>query len=171
MQNRTHTRLVRLVCFAVLIAMQIVLSRFCSINAWNLKIGFGFLPVAVAGAMFGPAGGAIVGALSDFLGAVLFPIGPYFPGFTLCLALTGAAFGLALYKKPAIPRMAAAVVFDQLVLSLLVNSYWISVLYGSPYLPLLATRIFQCLIMLPVELILTSLVLRTLRAAGKPVRA
>ena len=32
----------------LLVAVEIVLSRFCSINAWDLKIGFSFLPVAVA---------------------------------------------------------------------------------------------------------------------------
>jgi hypothetical protein len=38
----------------------------------------------------------------------------------------------------------------QLILGLLLNSYWISVLYGSPYVPLLATRSIQCLVMMPI---------------------
>ena len=57
----------KLTALAVLIAIQIILSRFCSINAWNLKIGLGFLPVAFSGALFGPLCGALVGAASDFL--------------------------------------------------------------------------------------------------------
>lgn len=38
----------------LLVAVEIVLSRFCSINAWDLKIGFSFLPVAVAAMRLGP---------------------------------------------------------------------------------------------------------------------
>ena len=154
---------------AVLIAIQIILSRFCSINAWNLKIGLGFLPVAFAGALFGPLCGALTGAASDFLGAILFPIGPYFPGFTLSLALTGAAFGLALHQKPSVPRLLCSITFDQLVLSLLVNSFWISLLYGSPYPALLAARSVQCLIHFPVEFLTLGALLRTEPALQKLV--
>ena len=59
----------------LLVAVEIVLSRFCSINAWDLKIGFSFLPVAVAAMRLGPLEAAVVAAVSDFVGAVLFPIG------------------------------------------------------------------------------------------------
>ena len=79
-----------LTCLALLTAMQVVLSRFLSFNTLSLKIGFAFLPVAIGAAVLGPVGGAIVGGLGDFLGAVLFPIGPYFPGFTLTTLLSAA---------------------------------------------------------------------------------
>lgn len=159
----------KLTALAVLIAIQIILSRFCSINAWNLKIGLGFLPVAFAGALFGPLCGVLVGAASDFLGAILFPIGPYFPGFTLSLALTGVAFGLALHQKPSVPRLLCAIAFDQIILSLLVNSFWISLLYGSPYSALLLTRSVQCLIHIPVEFLTLGALLRTEPALRKLV--
>ena len=42
-----------IVYIGVLTAMEIVLNRFLSINAWNLKIGFSFVPVAIAGMLFG----------------------------------------------------------------------------------------------------------------------
>ena len=42
----------RLVIMAFLIAMEIILTRFCSINTPILRIGFGFLPVAMMGIMF-----------------------------------------------------------------------------------------------------------------------
>ena len=147
---------------AVLIAAQVILSRFCSINAWNLKIGFGFLPVMLAGLLYGPLQGAIVGFLSDFAGAVLFPIGPYFPGFSVCLAASGALFGALVKKNAPAWRIALAVGIDQLVLSLLVNTLWISILYGAPYLPLLGTRAGQCALMLPVEFLLTGAAVRLL---------
>ena len=138
---------------ALLTAMQVVLSRFLSFNTLNLKIGFAFLPVAVGAAVFGPLGGAIVGGLGDFLGAVLFPIGPYFPGFTLTTALSGVAFGLAIHRSRTPVRIVAAVLFHQLVLSFLLNTLWIHLLYGTPVPALMATRIWQCAGMIPVEIL------------------
>ena len=38
----------------LLVALEIVLARFCSIQAWNLRIGFSFLPIAMASIRFGP---------------------------------------------------------------------------------------------------------------------
>lgn len=164
-----QTKLQILASCAVLIAVQVVLSRFCSINAWNLKIGLGFLPVMLAGVLYGPVYGAAVGALSDFAGAVLFPIGAYFPGFTLSLALTGVVFGVLVRENTAIWRISLAAVIDQLVLSLAVNSLWISILYGAAYVPLLGTRIVQCALMLPVEILLTGAVVRILPRLRKQV--
>ena len=148
MKRKFDTKM--LVTAALLIAMQIILSRFLSINAWNLKIGFAFTAVFVAAYLYGPWFSAVVAAVADVVGASLFPSGAFFPGFTLTAVLTGLVFGLFLYKKQTPGRIIAAVAIDQLILGLLLNSYWISVLYGSPYVPLLATRAVQCLVMMPV---------------------
>ncbi len=156
-----------IVYLGVLTALEIVLSRFLSLNAWNLKIGFSFVPVALAGMLFGPLGGGIVGALGDFLGAVLFPIGPYFPGFTLTAFLTGAVFGLFLHKERTALPVLGAVAINQLLLSLLLNSLWISILYGSPYWPLLGTRVVQCAILAPVQFVVLLLLGRVLDKYGR----
>lgn len=151
-----------MVIVALLTAVQIVISRFLSVSLWNLKIGFGFVPVMLAGMLFGPLAGALVGGLSDFIGAILFPIGPYFPGFTLTAALTGAMFGWVLHKRQSFGRVCGVVLFNQLVLGLMVNSLWISVLYGSPYFGLLLSRLVQYAILVPVEVIVTWFTLRIL---------
>ena len=44
-KSMTH----RLVLMAMFVAVQIILSRFLSINLWNLKIGFSFIPIVLAG--------------------------------------------------------------------------------------------------------------------------
>lgn len=140
-----------MVMLAFLTAIEIILSRFYSISAWNLKIGFSFVPIVIAAVFFGPAGGGIVGALGDFIGAILFPIGAYFPGFTVTAFLTGVVFGLFLHKRQGIFRILGAVAVNQLVLSLSLNTLWISILYGSPYGPLFITRIAQAAVLAPVE--------------------
>ena len=142
----------KLVILGALVAMEVVLSRFLSINTWNTKIGFGFIPVAAAAILLGPGEAAVCGGLADFLGATLFPIGPYFPGFTVTAALTGLVFGLFFHKEQTPLRVVPAVLINQFILGLLVNSYWISLLYGSPFKGLLATRVHQSIILSVVQI-------------------
>ncbi len=158
-----------LTTLALLIALEIVLSRFLSINAWNIKIGFSFVPVLVAAIVYGPLEAGIVGALGDFIGALLFPIGAYFPGFTLTAFLTGLVFGFFLHKSQAWWRSIAAIGINQFVLSLLLNTLWISILYGSPYVPLLMTRIVQCLILTAVQLVCIQVIAKGIARYGKKV--
>ena len=155
------------VYLGALTALEIVLNRFLSINAWNIKIGFSFVPVAAAAMLFGPIPAGIVGALGDFLGAILFPIGPYFPGFTVTAFLTGVVFGLFLHRKQTLLRTLGAAAANQLVLGLVVNTFWISVLYRSPYGALLATRAIQCAILLPVQFVVMLALGRALTTYGK----
>lgn len=149
-----------LVTMAMLTALEIVLSRFLSISAWNTKIGFAFVPVAVAAVLLGPLEAGLVAALADFLGAVLFPVGPYFPGFTLTAFLMGLCYGLFLHREQSFLRILGAVAVHQLVLSLLLNTLWISVLYGSPFGPLLVSRLPQCAILTAVQLVVIQLIVR-----------
>ncbi|MEG0779593.1 MAG: folate family ECF transporter S component [Oscillospiraceae bacterium] len=156
----------------MLITIEIILSRFCSLSAWNIKIGFSFVPVVAAAFLLGPLPAGIVAALGDFVGALLFPIGVYFPGFTLTAFLTGLVFGALLHKKQSLLRISAAVVINQLGLSLLLNTLWISVLYGSPYGPLLVTRLVQCAVLCPIQFLLIDVMTKTLlRYTQKKVAA
>ena len=143
-----------LTTLAMLIAIEVILSRFLSINAWNIKIGFGFVPVVIAAILYGPLAGGIVGALSDF---------------TLTSFLMGMIFGLFLYKKQGWLQGLAAVGINQFILGLFLNTFWISVLYGSPYVPLLATRVFQSILLTVVQLICIQLMVPILNRYGKKV--
>ena len=166
-KSRFTTR--TLTTLALLTALEIVLSRFLSVNAWNIKIGFSFVPIVIAAVLYGPLAAGIVAALGDFIGALLFPIGAYFPGFTLTAFLTGCVFGLFLYKKQNWLRVIAAVGINQFVLSLFLNTFWISVLYDSPYVPLLATRVIQSVILTAVQLVCIQAILKLIKQYGKKV--
>ncbi|MDD3393563.1 MAG: folate family ECF transporter S component [Clostridia bacterium] len=148
--SKTH----RLVIMALLVAISVILSRFLSISAWNLKIGFAFVPIAMAGILFGPVSAGIVAALADFLGATLFPIGQFFPGFTFTAFITGILFGVFLYKKTNMKNIVIASVLTQIIGSLLLNTLWISMLYGTPFLALMPTRIVQTCVMTVIQIIL-----------------
>ena len=152
---------------AMLIAIEIVLSRFCSIQAWNVKIGFAFIAPVTAAILMGPAQAAVVAGVADVLGTLMFPIGPYFPGFTLTAFLTGVTYGLFLHKKQSVPCIAGAVAVSQLVLSLLVNSLWISILYSTPYTAFLATRMIQCAVLIPTEFIVIGMITKSIGLVSK----
>lgn len=159
--ERFETGTNSLVMIGLLIALEIVLSRFVSISAWNIKIGFAFVPLIIAAIELGPIKAGVVGAIADFLGAVLFPIGPYFPGFTLTSFLNGVIFGVCLHKKQTYSRILTSVVIKQFILSLFLNTLWISILYGVHYKALFITRIMQCIIVAPVEIISINLLSKT----------
>lgn len=149
---------------ALLIAIEVVLTRFCSISTPVVRIGFGFVPIAICGMLYGPAWAGVAGGVADVLGATLFPIAPYFPGFTLSSILTGLIFGLLLRREEGgWSRLSLAVGLNCLGVSLCLNTLWLSLMYGTPFLVLLPTRILQNLIMIPIQLSL-------LRILRRPVR-
>ncbi|MDL2251086.1 folate family ECF transporter S component, partial [Lachnospiraceae bacterium OttesenSCG-928-J05] len=162
MKEKKKMNVNMLVMLGLLTAMEVVLSRFLSISAWNIKIGFSFVPVVIAAIMYGPFGGGAVAALGDFVGAILFPIGAYFPGFTLTAFLMGAIHGVFLHKKQDVKRITAAVCMNQFGLSLFLNSLWISILYTSAYLPLLGTRAFQSLLLSVIQVVVIGVMTKTI---------
>lgn len=134
----------------ILVAMEIILARL-SIHTWNIKIGFSFVPVVVAAIFYGPIAAGLVAAIGDVIGVVLFPVGAFFPGFTLTAFLTGIVFGLFFQKKVTVLHTIASVLIVQVLISQFLNTYWISFLYGSPYWPLFYTRIYQTAAMSVVQ--------------------
>ena len=150
----------RLVIMAFLIALEIILTRFCSINTPILRIGFGFLPVAMMGIMYGPIWAAVGYAVGDILGMLIFPSGIFFPGFTATAMLTGLVFGLFLHNKEKITwkTVLPASLIIILVLNLCLDTLWLSIMFGDAFIALLPTRIFKCVVMLPIHLVLIPLV-------------
>ena len=141
----------KLVLTAMLLALEVILSRFLSYSVWNSKIGFGFVAVAVCAALLGPFYAMVLGGLADFLGAVLFPVGPYFFGFTLTAALTGLCFGIFLYKKTNLLKIFLCVLINQFAFGIIINTYWIHFVYGSPFSAVFVSRIPQTLILTAVQ--------------------
>lgn len=56
-------------------------------------------PIILAGILLGWQAGFWVGAISDIICFMLFPSGPFFPGFTLTKAMTGAIPALVIGKR------------------------------------------------------------------------
>ncbi len=149
--------LIMLATMAMLIALEVVLSRLVApINTQFSKISFGFVPIAIAAYLYGVKGGAVVAGVSDVIGAILFPTGEFFPGFTVTAIFQGVIFGIFLGKKfdgklNKFLRSFIPVFITQILGSLLLNTFWISYMYHSSFKALFVTRIVQTLILIAVQ--------------------
>lgn len=159
MKTQKYFSTQQMVLMAVLIAMNIILSRFFSLAVWNMKIGFAFVPVVLAAIYLGKWQAAIVAGIGDLLGAIMFPIAAYFPGFTLTAFFVGFVYGHFLHKQRNMKQILIAIFITEVVGSLLLNTLWISILFGSPFVPIMMTRVLQVLVMGIVEyLVIQSMV-------------
>lgn len=155
-----------LASLAMLVAIEVVLSRFLSINAWNIKIGFSFIPIVVAGILYGALPASAVAVVADLIGASLFPSGEFFPGYTVTAFLTAFVFGFFLHQKQTTGRVLAAVIINQFVLSLFLQSLWISIQYTSPYFAVVGTRVIQCLVMAPTQFLTIKVIAQMVERYG-----
>lgn len=150
-----------IVFMGLFVAMEVVLTRFVAIQTPIVRIGFGFIPIALAAIMFGPMVGGITATLSDLIGAFLFPKGPFFPGFTLSALLGGVIYGLFLYRKQVtVVRVGAAVLTIKLFIDLGLNTLWLNILYKKAIFAILPTRLVTSGIMFPIQTLLIFLVWR-----------
>ena len=171
MKNRVFSTKM-LATMGLLVALEVVIARFGTIRpTQSIKLSLDFIPIVVAGILYGPIPALIISILADILGAFLFPVGPFFPGFTLTAALTGLLYGAVLHRSQAMPRVILAVVLHQCVLSLLLNTYWLRVLYGLPYLPTLVGRLVQCGIMAALQILIIPILARVAREVERRVLA
>lgn len=149
----------RLIIMAFLIAISVILTRFCSINTPILRIGFGFMPCAIMGIMYGPLWAGAGYAIADVLGMMIFPNGAYFPGFTLTAFLTGIVYGLFYHnnevtiKSSILPNLIVSI-----VLNLILDTMWLMILMGQGFWVLLPTRVIKCVVMFAIQLVLIPLV-------------
>ncbi len=135
MQFRNNTT--RLVFAALLIALEIILTRFIQIpipiDGFTNRVSLGFLPVAVAGMLYGPFGGGLLAALSDIIRALLFPQGAINPLFTLTAFLRGLTYGTFLQRKSMPHRITIASLIDYIVLNLGLNPFFTFISYGGTF--------------------------------------
>ncbi|MGN1267788.1 MAG: folate family ECF transporter S component [Dorea sp.] len=152
---------------AMLLAIAVVLGFYTVQLTESLKVGFAFLANELAGMMFGPVVGAIIGGTADILKFLVNPTGPFFPGFTISGICGGLIYGCVLYKKPLhIGRVILANSLVTIFVNLLLNTYWISMLYGNAFIALLPARIIKQVIMLPIEIVLFYMVAKVLFRAN-----
>lgn len=146
---------------AMLMALALVLNLTASIQITeSLRLSFGFLATAMMGMLYGPVCAGLAAGLVDIFQYVIKPTGEFFPGFTLTAILGGVLYGIFLYKNHySLPRLIAVKSIINVFLHLLLNSYWLTFLYGYAFWAKIPGRIIKNVGMLPVEVLLLALLL------------
>ncbi|KOF56338.1 MULTISPECIES: folate family ECF transporter S component [Eubacteriales] len=151
----------KLVYLSLFISLEVILTRFISIQTPIIRIGFTFLPVALSAIMLGPISSGISAALADIIGMVIFPSGAYFPGFTFTAFLSGIVYGAFLYNKTVnLFRISAAVIIISLFVNLGLDTVWLWMITGKGIMILLPARLIKCTAMIPIQIITIEIVWR-----------
>ncbi|WHH61064.1 folate family ECF transporter S component [Petroclostridium sp. X23] len=153
-----------IVFMGMFIAFEILLTRFVSIETPMLRIGFGFLPVALASILFGPIVGGITAALSDVLGLIIASkASMFFPGFTANAFLRGMIFGILLYQKPKnLFRTLTAVLIITVFIDIGLTPLWLHMITGAPFQVILLQRLPANLLMIPIKIFMIQTIWRCL---------
>ena len=138
----------------IFIAISIVLTRMFSFMLFDgsVRISFGNVPIALAGVILGPLAGILVGAIADILGIMIVSQGTPHIGFTISSALQGLIPALILYKKYQDKELSKrnlsllvvlSTVISSIIVSLGLNTLWLSQLQGKAFLVILPNRIIS----------------------------
>ena len=157
---------------SMLIALSIVVSYVTSFQITpTLKIGIGFLVTALMGMLYGPVAAGLSNGLANLIKFFLKPTGPFFLGYTLTAILGGVIYGLFFYKgKCNIWRAIAAKTSVNILLNVILNTYWSTLLYGDAMSAIIGPRFIKNISLLPFEIVLLYIVLtatKTLLAKTK----
>ena len=158
--SQKNNQLFKIILTAMLIALNVVMERFMSFNVWNQSIGFSFITIAFAAVFLGVPYALAVGAFGDIIGALLFPFGTYFVGFTITNVLAAFITAIFIYKKASIINITLSVIINKITTTLLLNSLWITLLYRDnidAFPAVFLTRVPQAIIMGVVEILIVSL--------------
>lgn len=172
---------------AMLVAMGVVLS-FLRIPLTTItEITLTGLPIAAGGYLFGPWTGFLIGALIDVCGYFIKPMGAFFPGFSISAGLAGVIYGLFLYKKwwespggrtrgqallrrgsrGLVCRILLAHLFKTVLISLLLNCFWLSFYYGMPFWTVFLGSLPKEAINFPIESCLIYITVKILRTISR----
>lgn len=154
-----------LVFAALVVALRVALKSVSIPIAADLRIGVGFFVNAFGSMVYGPVVAIAAAAVSDTLGALLFPTGAYFFPFIFTEIAGSLIFALFLYRA----RITALRVilsrfcidfFVNIVLQTPIMMAYYQIMLGKSYRIFHLPRIIKNLVMFPVESVLLILFLR-----------
>lgn len=89
----------KMIISALLLALFIILDRLITINTQFLAINLSLVPIMLAGMILGWKYALMIGALGDFIGAIFWPFGAYFPGFTISVRIIWLSLWLVFIRN------------------------------------------------------------------------
>ena len=158
-------RLDVLIFAALMIALRVALKSISIPIAANLRINVAFFINAFGAMVFGPVVAIAAAAVSDSLGCLLFPSGPYFFPFIFIEIAGSLIFALFLYRtevtalRVTLSRFCIDF-FVNIVLNTPIMWLYYQMVMGKTYKIFDALRIVKNLVMFPLEAVLLVLFLR-----------
>ena len=161
--NKGRERTLQIVIMAMMVALIFIFSRFLGITTDVIHLGFDFLPVVLIGCLYGPVWAAVTYMVGDIVCALLMPYGVINPGLTVIAGIIGLVYGLVFYNrdlngKKLIIATAIASLIVAGVIKLFGTSLCLAVMYGSPYWPMVISRIPNCAFLFAVQMITIPLI-------------
>ena len=141
---------------AMLTALRIALKAISIPVGANLNITFGFLVNSVGSMIYGPVVAIIASAVSDTVGAILFPSGPYFFPFIFVEIAGGLIFALFYYRakitslRVILGRFAVSFICN-IVMNPIILYYYYELILGKSYTMYTMPRIIKNLVLFPAE--------------------
>ena len=156
MKKRTEIPLKITVSLAMLAAISIVLGKYLAISVGEvLRFSFENLPVILAAVAFGPAAGALVGAVADLVGCLLvgYTINPLITLGGVCIGIT-SGISYRILGKSSLPfwlKIAISVALSHLLGSVVVKTFGLAQWYNMPFLILMLWRLLNYVIVGALE--------------------
>ena len=163
-QGKNLRKLENVTLCGFFVALYIVVYSFNIIITPMVQIRLGYFVLAAAGLYGGPLFGMLVGIISDLMSMITTggQGASYFFGFTVSYALMGFFFGLIFYRSKLTMIRGFMGAFFEFLVSIFINTYWLCLMSGTPYLASFYTRLPKSLIMLVVSTVLFYIVLSVL---------
>ncbi|WP_369690584.1 folate family ECF transporter S component [Secundilactobacillus oryzae] len=164
--NRLSTR--KTAVLGVLMALQLILSRFSLSPTPMFRLSFTFVATVLMAIWVGPLWASAASALTDIIGTLMMGT-PYFVGFTISAMLGAFIYGVFLYEqKPSVWRIIASQILVALIVNLVLNTLWLTLMYQTPFWALLPARGLKELISTPIQIIIVYIILKnsTVRNLG-----
>ena len=165
-----------LILAALLIAIRVVLKSVAIPIAENLSVYVGFFVNALGAMVFGPIVALLGGAVSDTVGAILFPSGGYFFPFIFVEMLGSFIYGLFLWRRKftalrvIICKFTVTVICNLILNPIIMVWYYAFLNNGKTYALVTLPRIIKNLVLFPAEAALLVIFLTALLPALKQLR-
>ncbi len=150
---------------ALMIALRVVFKSLSIPVAADLRINTAFFVNALGAMVFGPVVAAAAAAVTDTLGCLLFPTGPYFFPFIFVEIAGSMIFALLFYRRElTVTRVTLSrFLIDfgvNIVLQTPIMMLYYEMMMGRYYAPVDMVRIVKNLALFPVESVLLTVFLR-----------
>lgn len=161
MNNKNNHK--EIIYLSLLIATIVICSNFLAVRLPQYEFNFAYLPMAIMGSFFSPWLTIIGMTLSDFIGTILSPNGSFFLGFTISSILVGLIYHFFLYnKKKSWLNIILASFIINFGVNLILNTLWLHIMYGTPFLGLLIQKIIPEILTFTLQTITLKLMFKYL---------